>query len=433
MKIFFYKKGGGRALERVSKQIQQRTEKVTRNVKKGLENARAVSKKATQVSGKTKPPKPITPTQSRPAVTEKPVQKPRVQKKQPTKNLPAVYKQEPMPNKGIDSQRAYMLAIQGKGPENMVDFSQIPFMRNTKLYNIENPGFQQSLQEGFPAILSDGKSIFIPSLGGKSSTSYQPNWEWVGPQYSWPTTTSTSITIKNSGPEKTESVSNSLLNRFKSAFDRSYNFTRKHRKAIGISAIGIPTAMAFIGNNGGQEETSTSQADSQTPPSLYRYAGGKWYRLGDNGYQDQTAEYGKDRNGDINYYSEEEGQWIPEGNYGLREDGSVVDTQGNVIGYDPTYQNYVNSVGKNEKPLNAIDYYQALAEELNFDSPEKIKKFQQKMDIPDDGIFGPQTLAAYRKLNFGARQQLLGQSYRNGGKLGMLRDSIERAGSKLFS
>lgn len=55
------------------------------------------------------------------------------------------------------------------------------------------------------------------------------------------------------------------------------------------------------------------------------------------------------------------------------------------------------------------------------------------MDIPDDGIFGPQTLAAYRKLNFGARQQLLGQFYRNGGKLGMLRDSIERAGSKLFS
>lgn len=81
MKISFYKKGGGRALERVSKQIQQRTEKVARNVKKGLENARAVSKKATQVSGKTKPPKPITPTQSRPAVTEKPVQKPRVQKK----------------------------------------------------------------------------------------------------------------------------------------------------------------------------------------------------------------------------------------------------------------------------------------------------------------------------------------------------------------
>lgn len=194
----------------------------------------------------------------------------------------------------------------------------------------------------------------------------------------------------------------------------------------GYAALGIIDAESGHNN----DETMPQEFNFQSP---YRYAGGKWQRLGNDSYQNQTAEYGKDRNGDINYYSEGEGQWIPEGNYGLRGDGSVVDTQGNVIGYDPTYQNYVNSVGKNEKPLNAIDYYQALAEELNFDSPEKIKKFQQKMDIPDDGIFGPQTLAAYRKLNFGARQQLLGQSYRNGGKLGMLRDSIERAGSKLFS
>ena len=44
-------------------------------------------------------------------------------------------------------------------------------------------------------------------------------------------------------------------------------------------------------------------------------------------------------------------------------------------------------------------------------------------------INGPQTLAAYSD----AKQQALGKSYRNGGKLGMLRDSIERAGSKLFS
>ena len=174
-----------------------------------------------------------------------------------------------------------------------------------------------------------------------------------------------------------ENIAKNELNQAALKLVRKKGFNR-------LAKLGALGALGY----GGYKALTAEDNNEEENGSNYRWTPDNgWQHKDENGnWGAQQEEFGVDRFGNTNFYDADTGQWYSD--YIQGSDGSVYDTQGNLLGN-------VMPQGGNFFDYNA----QQVAQELGKSSlsPMEIMALQQQLGVTPDGLIGARTLNAIAK------------------------------------